>query len=225
MTETCSLTNGHHRHLSEEGEGSVGVFIQEREETIAITTHLSTIKLQSRRWTQTPSTLDLTFNIIQTWVWQETQHSVCLITDLKKKKDSQCDQYALWNRRTRINTSCQRELLMHVMNISASPGREEEEDRYSLSDEASGHPAFISPDTAPVSSTCSQLKEKNLHLHSEINTEDETAHLNFSTGFDFLFNQVFAVLRLSCLTVWQPSGKSLSFPAPGRLYSASYNCT
>lgn len=74
------------------------------------------------------------------------------------------------------------------MNISASPGREEEEDRYSLSDEASGHPAFISPDTAPVSGTRSQLKEKKLRLHAEINTADETAHLNFSTGFDLWFS-------------------------------------
>lgn len=75
----------------------------------------------SRKETVTLSTLDLTFNILQTW--QEIQHSVHLNT----KKDSQWDQYILWNQRGGINTCCWRELLVHVMNISACTGRKKEQ--------------------------------------------------------------------------------------------------
>ncbi|CAK6974681.1 Hypothetical predicted protein [Scomber scombrus] len=70
--------------------------------------------------------LDLTFNIIQTEPGRKPS-SASLITDEKEEKDSRFDQYELWNRSGWINTSCQRELFMHVMNISASLGREEEE--------------------------------------------------------------------------------------------------
>lgn len=67
------------------------------------------------------STLDLTFNILTTW--QEIQHSVHLNT---KKTVSGINTFC-GIREGGINTSCWRELLVHVMNISACTGRKKEQ--------------------------------------------------------------------------------------------------
>lgn len=111
------------------------------------------------------STLDLTFNILTTW--QEIQHSVHLNT---KKTVSGINTFC-GIREGGINTSCWRELLVHVMNISACTGRKKEQVDYF-------------PRTSLISCICSQLKEQN---YNEYNTEDETAQLNFYTGSVLIF--------------------------------------
>lgn len=119
------------------------------------------------------STLDLTFNILTTW--QEIQHSVHLNT----KKDSQWDQYILWNQRggnqykllERTPRACNEYFCMYWQEKGTSRVW------------VMKRPDYF-PRTSLISCICSQLKEQN---YNEYNTEDETAQLNFYTGSVLIF--------------------------------------
>lgn len=95
------------------------------------------------------------------------------------KKDSQWDQYILWNQRggnqykllERTPRACNEYFCMYWQEKGTSRVW------------VMKHPDYF-PRTSLISCICSQLKEQN---YNEYNTEDETAQLNFYTGSVLIF--------------------------------------